>query len=63
MNELIRKVISGALSGLLAAAITDIDAWKQTGKFDWALASRRWIAGAAFGVSGALGLDLAAGAE
>ena len=63
MNELMQKAISGALSGLLAAAIVDIDAWKQTGKFDWALASRRWLAGAVFGASSALGLNLAGGAE
>ena len=48
-NELIQKIAAGALAGLLGAIKTDLDAWtKNPGtRFDWSLALRRWIEGAA----------------
>lgn len=54
MNELVKKVIAGALSGFVSAFLVDLNAWKSNEameNFNWALALKRWLAGA---VSGAL---------
>ena len=46
------KTAAGAVSGLVAAFLVDLHAWAHgSGAYDWAKASKRWIAG---GVSGAL---------
>jgi hypothetical protein len=54
MNELIKKVVAGALSGFVSAFLVDLNAWKSNEAiehFNYALAIKRWLAGA---VSGAL---------
>ena len=54
MNELLKKIIAGALSGFVSAFLVDLNAWKSNEAmehFNWALAIKRWLAGA---VSGAL---------
>lgn len=51
-NELIQKIIAGAVAGLLGTIKTDLDAWSKApdgAKFDWPLALRRWVEGAATG--------------
>ena len=53
----IKKIIAGALSGFVAAAVVDIHAWSKTSeRFDWALAVKRWVAGAVSGASAAIGI-------
>jgi hypothetical protein len=50
----IKAVIAGAISGFVSAFLVDLDAWKKAPAneaFDWALALKRWAAGA---LSGAL---------
>lgn len=57
MNELGKKVIAGAVSGFISAALVDLHAWvKSEGSFNYALALKRWIAGAISGALGALGV-------
>ena len=57
MNELTKKLVAGALSGLLAAVVVDVNAWsKASGAFDWGLALKRWVAGAVSGATAALGV-------
>jgi hypothetical protein len=54
MNELLKKVIAGALPGFVSAFLVDLNAWKSNEAmehFNWAVAIKRWLAGA---VSGAL---------
>jgi hypothetical protein len=53
----VKKLIAGAVSGFVGAAVVDIHAWsKSEGKFDWVLAFKRWIAGAVSGVTAAMGI-------
>lgn len=57
MNELSKKLISGAVSGFIAAFLVDLNAWsKSDGAFDWGLAIKRWLAGAISGAVGAFGM-------
>ncbi len=58
MNELTKKLISGAVSGFLAAFLVDLQIWsKSDAPFDWKKASKRWIAGAVSGATAALGMS------
>ena len=58
MNELTKKIIAGALSGVLAAIVVDVHAWsKSEGSYDWSLAIRRWFAGGVSGAAAAAGLS------
>jgi hypothetical protein len=53
----VKKLVAGAVSGFVGAAVVDIHAWSQSeGKFDWVLAFKRWIAGAVSGVAAAMGI-------
>ena len=57
MNDLVKKLIAGAVSGLLAAVVVDVHAWaKSSEAFNWGLAVKRWVAGAVSGATGALGM-------
>lgn len=57
MNELTKKLISGAVSGFIAAFLVDLNAWaKSDGAFDWVLAIKRWVSGAIGGAVGAFGM-------
>lgn len=60
-NQLTQKVIAGAITGLLGAIVTDMDAYRKnpTGApFDLNLALVRWITGAFIGAAGAAGISL-----
>lgn len=58
MTELTKKLIAGAISGFLAAAVVDVQAWSKSKEpFDWGLALKRWVAGAISGATGAFGVD------
>ena len=53
------KIITGAVAGLLAAVTVDVNAWKSypdDKPYNWAVAFKRWIAGAVTGAVAALGL-------
>jgi len=56
----IRMIIAGALSGLLAAILVDLDAWKRGAfdeqPFDWRVAIRRYVYGVISGVAAGLGI-------
>jgi len=55
----VKKIIAGAVSGFVAAAVVDINAWsKTTGAFSWTLAFKRWIAGAVSGATAAIGVGV-----
>lgn len=55
----VKKIIAGAVSGLLAAFVVDINSWsKSDGVFDWTLAIKRWVSGAVVGAVGALGIGV-----
>jgi hypothetical protein len=54
---MIEKALYGAISGLLAAVLVDLDAWKGSGRFDWQVAVPRWIAGAIAGSAASLGFN------
>ena len=59
MNEQVKKVIAGALSGFVSAFLVDLNAWKSNEAiehFNWALAIKRWLAGAMSGALTGLGL-------
>ena len=59
MNELLKKVIAGALSGFVSAFLVDLNAWKSNDAiehFNYALAIKRWLAGAVSGALTGLGL-------
>lgn len=64
-----QKVAAGAASGLIAALMVDLDAWKRWQKdnaaeptldfsFDFGLAAKRWLYGAASGAAAAIGWDI-----
>ena len=58
MNELAKKLIAGAVSGVLAALVVDINAWSKTQEpFNWGLAVKRWVSGAITGATGAFGVQ------
>lgn len=59
----LKKVLAGAVSGFVAAAIADLDAWRDGRDpdgglpgFDWAKAFRRYVAGLVSGAMAALGM-------
>ena len=53
-----RAIATGALSGFLSALLIDVNAWSRSqSAFDWGLAAKRWIAGAATGALAALGVN------
>jgi hypothetical protein len=59
MNELLKKIIAGALSGFVSAFLVDLNAWKSNEAmehFNWALAIKRWLAGAVSGALTGLGM-------
>lgn len=52
-----KLILVGAASGLLAAAITDVQAWAASeGQFKWGLALRRWFLGALSGAAASFGI-------
>lgn len=54
-----RKLLAGAVSGFVAALVVDVNAWSKSGEsFDWALAAKRWVAGAVSGMAAAMGVGL-----
>ena len=57
MNELVKKVIAGAVSGFVSAVLVDLDKWKQSALdvFDWKLAIKRYFMGAVTGAVTAAG--------
>jgi H+/Cl- antiporter ClcA len=59
MNELLKKIIAGALSGFVSAFLVDLNAWKSNEAmehFNYALAIKRWLAGAVSGALTGLGM-------
>ena len=57
MNLELKKIVAGAVSGLVAALVVDVNAWSKTDeKFDWLLAFKRWVAGAVTGALATLGV-------
>jgi hypothetical protein len=53
-----KAMIAGAVSGLVAAILVDVDAWRQgQGGFNFAKALPRWIGGAVSGAIAGLGLS------
>lgn len=61
-----KVIIAGAVSGFVSAFVIDLNAWckstpkgKENAKFDWALAFKRWVAGAMSGAATAAGWDVA----
>jgi len=57
MNELIKKVIAGAISGFVSAFMVDFGKWKATPdlSYDWKLAIKNWLLGAVGGAVTAFG--------
>lgn len=61
-----QKVLAGAASGLIAAVAVDLDAWKKWQRehpnepfgFDFKVAVKRWLYGAASGAAAAIGWDI-----
>lgn len=52
-----KKIIAGAVAGLVSAFLIDLNAWsKSDGPFDWTLAFKRWVAGAVAGAFAAFGI-------
>jgi hypothetical protein len=59
--ELSQKLISGAITGLIGAIVTDMDAYRKNvagAPFDLNLALLRWIVGAVMGAATAAGISL-----
>jgi len=59
MNELVKKIVAGALSGFVSAFLVDLNAWKSNEAmehFNYALAIKRWLAGAVSGALTGLGM-------
>lgn len=63
MNNIIVKVIIGAITGFLSSALTDLDAFKKAkdvnilARYNWTLALQRWVMGAVSGAMLGLGLE------
>ncbi|MFN7172804.1 MAG: hypothetical protein ACK4P3_08500 [Fimbriimonadaceae bacterium] len=54
----IRLMITGALAGLVAAILIDLNSWARNGgKFDWTLALPRYLAGAVAGAAAGLAVN------
>jgi hypothetical protein len=59
MNDTLKRMIVGAVSGFVSAFLVDLNAWLKSGedtKFDYVLAIKRWVAGAVSGLATSLGL-------
>jgi hypothetical protein len=60
MNELLKKSLSGAASGFVAAVIVDLNAFQNSPglikTFDWKLALTRWLSGSLSGALAGAGL-------
>lgn len=56
----LKKIITAAVGGLIAAVAVDYNAWKQNPdyKFDFALAAKRWGMGAVAGFIVGIGSEL-----
>lgn len=58
-----RKLLAGAISGFVSAALVDLNAWAKADKaepgtkFDLNLAAKRWLTGALSGAMTAAGLE------
>jgi uncharacterized protein YgfB (UPF0149 family) len=53
MNDTLKRMIVGAVSGFVSAFLVDLNAWLKSGedtKFDYVLAIKRWVAGAVSGL-------------
>ena len=57
MNEVVKKIVAGAVSGFVSAVLVDLDKWKQSALdvFDWKLAIKRYFMGAVTGAAAAAG--------
>lgn len=56
-----KAALTGAAAGFMSAVVVDLNAWSRSeGPFDWGLAARRWVAGAASGLAAALGVETVA---
>lgn len=54
-----KQVVSGAVSGFLAAFVVDLQAWSRVRSeesFSWSLAAKRWVAGAVSGATAGFGM-------
>jgi predicted lysophospholipase L1 biosynthesis ABC-type transport system permease subunit len=57
-----KKIVAGAVSGFVAAAVVDVHAWSKSAEpFNWTLAIKRWVAGAISGATAALGIGVTGG--
>lgn len=63
MTTFIQNLIAGAVAGLLAAIIVDLNAYKHAVEaglgysFDWRLALGRWVTGIISGALAGLGIS------
>lgn len=56
---MITKAIIGGAFGAAAAVLTDLHEWSGSEKpYNWKLAARRWVYGAAAGLAGAVGVGV-----
>jgi len=60
----LKKIIAGAVSGFVAAFLVDLNSWskstpdgKPNAPFDFVLAFKRWLSGAASGAAAAWGIQ------
>lgn len=60
----VKKIVAGAVSGLVAAILADLDAWRSGADpdggmpgFDWRKAGRRYLMGLLSGAAAAFGID------
>lgn len=52
-----KTIVAGALGGFLSALAVDVHAWSKSAEpFDWALALKRWVAGAVTGAASGAGI-------
>ena len=60
MNELLIKIVKGAVIGFLGAVMFDLQKWNESvgATFDWKTAAIRWVKGAVTGATGALGISV-----
>jgi len=65
-NELSQRIVQGAITGLIGAIVTDIDAYRKNvagAPFDLNLALVRWITGALLGAAAGAGISLGTGPQ
>jgi len=65
MNDQLKKALAGAVSGFIAAALVDLNAWSKSDSkgFDWALAVKRWVSGAVSGALAGFGMSTLPGGQ